>query len=69
MCLLFFGQQLLESQELLLHVSIDFEVAGHNSFHSVDVIVDISLIATDSLKAGNEFSFLSQELGSFFEVL
>lgn len=53
MGLFFFGQQLLESQELLLHVSIDFEVAGYNAFHSVNVVVDIGLIATDSLKAGD----------------
>jgi hypothetical protein len=53
MGLFFFGQQLLESQKLLLHVSIDFEVAGHDAFHSVNVVVDICLIATDSLKAGD----------------
>lgn len=46
-----FCQQLLESLQLLLHVSVDFEVAGHDSFHSADVVVDISLIATDALKA------------------
>ncbi len=55
---LLFCQQLLKSQQLLLHVSIDFEIAGHDSFHSVNVVVDISLVATDALKAGNKLAFL-----------
>lgn len=45
MRLFFLLEQSFEALDLELHIRVDFEVARNNLFHSVNVLVDVSVAA------------------------
>ena len=68
-CLFFFVQVALESEQLLLHVGVNLEVSPHDLLHLIHIVIDVLFFRVLTLDVRYQFTLLSYEHGNLFQVL
>ena len=66
---LFLVEQRLKSSELPAHVRVDLQVAGHDHFHLLHIVIDVTIFRVLTLNILDQLALLRDHMGDFFKVL
>lgn len=68
-CVFFFAKQSLEPANLSLHVLVDLQIASHDHFHFVNIVVNVTVFRVLALDVLDELTLLCDHMSHFLKVL
>lgn len=70
MCFLLFVEDVLETADLLLHISINFQISRNYVLHLIHVLVNVAIfLPARILQRRNQLTLLRKQLGRFLQIL